>query len=103
MGERLGRGRVRHGEHREVRRYAIADAPRSPHTDHGLGDFERQARAVLDAAAVGIAAAVRPVTQELVQEVAVGPMYLDAVEPSSLGHFGAVAELLNDARQLACL
>lgn len=48
--------------------------------DHGAGDFEREARAVLDAAAVRVGAHVADVLRELVDQVAVGRVDLDAVE-----------------------
>ena len=73
------------------------------HAGNSLGDLERQPRAVRDAAAVGVGALVRAVAQELVQQVAVGAVQLDAVETGGLRILGALAELLDDAADLAGL
>jgi len=48
--------------------------------DYGFGDFQPEARAVLDAAAVAVGALVRDVLGELINEVAIGAVNLDPVE-----------------------
>ena len=98
--ERLDRIGVRHRVAGEVRRELVADALRAPDVDHRFGDFERKPRAVLDAAAIGVGAAVGAVAQELVEQVAVGAVQFDAVEAGGLGVLGRGAELRDDAGQL---
>jgi hypothetical protein len=75
-----------------------ADAVRAPHVDAGVGHFQHQARAVFDRAAVGVGALVGAVLQELVEQVAVGAVDLDAVEAGQLGVFRALAVGRDDAR-----
>ncbi len=52
---------------------------------NGVDDLEREAQAVLDRAAVDVGALVRAVAQELVDQIAVGAVDLDAVEARALG------------------
>src|SRR5258705_6482249 len=59
-----------------------------------LGYFEHQLRPVLDRSAVSIGALVGAVLGELVQEIAVGAMDLDAVETCSKRVRGAALETL---------
>src|SRR5262249_33536912 len=91
---------VRHRIEGAVRGYAIAHAIGSPDIDDGFGDFKRQPRAVFDGAAIGVGAPVRAVAEELVEQIAVRAMQLDAVEACRPGILGASAELLNDAWKL---
>ena len=69
---------------RADRREPDADARSRPDLEDRVDRFEREARAVLDRAAVGILALVRAVAQELVDQVAVGGVDLDAVEAGAL-------------------
>ena len=55
-----------------------------PGLAHRLEDLERQAHAVLEAAAVGIGALVRQRREELMQQVAVRGVQLDHVEAEAL-------------------
>ncbi len=50
----------------------------------GLNEFEREPRTVLDGAAILVRAVVRDVLDELVDEISVRAMQLDAVEPGAL-------------------
>ena len=63
---------------------ADADARFAPHLRDGVDDLQREARAILDSAAVSVVTSVRAVAQELVDEIAVGGMDLDAVEAGPL-------------------
>ena len=62
-----------------------------------LDELAQQAAAVLDGTAVGIGAAVHAVAQELVEQVAVGVMDLDAVEARLLGEARAADVFRDDA------
>ena len=69
----------------------------APDRDDGVRHFQHQPGAVLDRAAVGVGALVAAVLQELVEQIAVGAMHLDAVEAGGLGVLGALAIGLDDA------
>jgi len=73
---------------------------RADRAGHGLHHLEQETHAVLDGAAVGVAAVVDAVAQELVDEVAVGAVHLDAVETGLDGVSRGAAVLLDDARDL---
>ena len=83
------------------RRQVHADPARRPHREHRIGHLQMQARAVLDGSAVGVGALVAAVLQELVEQVAVGAVDLDAVEAGGLGVLRAPAEGLDDGGDLA--
>ena len=72
-----------------ARREMHADPPRAPHRDHSIGDLKKEPGAILDRAAVTVVALVRAVLQELVEQVAVRAVDLDAVEARRLGVLGA--------------
>ena len=74
---------------------------RAPHRDGGIGDLEHQPGTVLDRAAVFIGPMVRAVLQELVEQIAVGAVDLDAVEAGRLGVLGACAKASTIAGDLA--
>ena len=57
-----------------------ADAAGAEDGDGGVGTFEHEAGAVFDGAAVLVGAVVGAVLEELVEEIAVGSVELDAVE-----------------------
>ena len=70
--------------HFAERRYAHTDAIRSPDRCQSLGDFEQQSRSVRHRATVGVSAPVGAGLNELIEQIAVGGMYLDAVEIGGL-------------------
>ncbi len=69
-----------------------ADAAGAEDGDGGVGDFEMETGAVLDGTAVLVSALVATVLEELVEEVAVGSVDFDAVEPGALGILCSAAE-----------
>jgi hypothetical protein len=73
---------------------------RSHTPEDRLRDLDREAGAVGDRAAVGVGAAVRAVLHELVEEVAVGAVDLDAVEPGLLREPRGGRVVAHDARDL---
>jgi hypothetical protein len=72
-------------------RQADADAAGADLGHHGIDHLEREAGAVLDRAAVFVGALVGAVAQELVDQVAVGAVDLDAVEAGADRIGGAAA------------
>lgn len=78
-----------------------ADAAGAPDADGGVGDFEHEPGAVFDGAAELIGAVVGAGLKELVEEIAVGAVDLDAIEAGTLRVFGGAAELLDDEGNLA--
>ena len=64
-----------------LRRDANARARRADGGSDRVDHFEQEARAVLDAAAVSVGALVGAVAQELIDQIAIGAVHLDAVEP----------------------
>jgi hypothetical protein len=65
-----------------------------------LRHLEQEARAIFDRAAVLVRALLGPVLQELIGQVAVGTVNLDAIETCTQRAFGTGSELLDDAREL---
>ena len=66
----------------------------------GIDHLHQETRAVLDAAAVAIGAFVGPVSQKLIDQVAVGGMHLDPVEPGGERITRALRILLDDRGHL---
>lgn len=66
----------------------------------GLGDFEGETGAVLNAAAPGISALVAGVLGELVDQIAVGAVDLDTVEASFDGVLGGLSVVSDEAPDL---
>ena len=99
-GEAVG---IAHAVRIGARREVHADTAGAPHRGDGVRHLQMQTRAVLDGAAVGVGALVAAVLQELVEQVAVGAVDLDAVEARALGVLRALAERLDDAGDLAGL
>src|SRR5690606_3757818 len=90
---------VRHAVMRTGRREAYTHTVRTPGPNDRIDDLKGQARAVLDRPAVGVGAAVGLVLEELLQEIAVGGVDLDAVESSSARALGRAAEIFHDPGQ----
>jgi hypothetical protein len=77
---------------------AHAGATAADLAHHGLHHLEQQACAVFDGAAVGVGALVGAALEELVQQVAVGAVHLDAVEAGGpAGRPCGAAIVVNDA------
>lgn len=81
-------------------READAGAVRADGVDDGLGDLEGEARTLLDAAAPGVGAVVAGVLDELVDEVAVGGVDLDAVEAGRDGVPGRLRVVADEGPDL---
>jgi hypothetical protein len=77
-----------------------ADAAGAEDGDGCVGAREHEAGAIFDGTAVLVGAVVGAVLKELVEEVAVGSMKLDAVEASELGVLRAAAKGLDDGFDL---
>ena len=82
-----------------VRSEADADAVRREDLHDSVDDLPQQPEAVLDAPAVGVGALVRLRLQELVEQVAVRRVDLDAVEARGLGALRRLDVVLDDAGQ----
>ena len=76
---------------------------RADRGDDGLGHLDHEAGAVLRRTAVGVGALVGAVGEELLQQVAVGRVQLDAVEAGRDRAAGGVDELLDHRGQLVGL
>ena len=98
--EGLGRVGVGHVIEHATGRETDAHAIRAPDGDDGTGDFERQARAGGEGITIAVGAGVGATAQELVEEVTVGVMDLDAVEAGFLGEAGALDVFGDDAGDL---
>src|SRR5471030_445555 len=79
-----------------ARRDAHADALGAPDRRQRVDQLQHEAGAVLDRAAVGVAALVAAVLQELIGQVTVGAVQLDTVEAGLQRHLGGVAEVFDD-------
>src|SRR3546814_17791454 len=73
------------------------------HRDQRLGDFAEQADAVFDRAAIVVVAQIAAIAQELVDQIAVGPVQLHAVEAGALPILGGLCIIGADHRDLAAL
>ncbi len=82
-------------------RQVHANAVRPPYRDGSVGHFEQEAGAVLDRAAVLVRPMVRTVLEELVRQVAVGAVDLDAVEAGDPGVLSGLAIGFDDVGDLA--
>jgi hypothetical protein len=74
----------------------VSDPLRTPHAAHGLDDFERETRAFLDAAAIGIGAPVEDVAKELVEQTR-WRRAIRAVESAVLAFFRRSSKLTDNA------
>jgi len=77
-----------------------ADPARPPDGHHGVRHFEQEAGAILDRSAIAVVAPVAAVLQELVEQIAVRAMDLDAVEPGLFRVLGAMSIGFDDVRKL---
>ena len=101
--EGLFRRAVRHVVETLPGRDPVAHPVGAPDLRHRPGDLDGQAQTVLDRPAIGVGARVGAVADELVEQVAVAAMDLDGVEPSLQRVARALAELVDDARDLVGL
>ena len=92
---RIAVGDIVGGRHR---RDADAGALGAGYRGHHLGHFQHQLGAVLDRSAIGIGALVGAVLGELIEQIAVGAVDLDAVETGGQRILGAALEILDDPR-----
>jgi hypothetical protein len=76
---------------------ADGDAAVSPDGDESGDDFEQEARAVFNGAAVLVGAVVAVVLEKLIDEVAVGGVQLDAVKAGIPGALRGLTVVLDDA------
>ena len=86
--------------HLAHRRQPHADAIKPPDLHQGLRDLEQQSRAVLDRAAMGVGAPVGAGLDELIEQIAVGGVDLDAIEIGGLGVTGRAFILRHDVGHL---
>ncbi|MCY1515443.1 hypothetical protein D9M68_500300 [compost metagenome] len=80
--------------HRPVRRKCRAN---------GLEDFKREAHAVFQRSTIVVCATVGEGRQELMQEIAVGSVNLDSVQPESGGAPGGIGEGRADLRKAGAI
>ncbi len=73
-----------------------AHAAGAPDGDDGVRHFEHEPGAILDFPAIPVCALVRAVLQELVEQIPVRAVDLDAVEPGRLRVLGAAPISLDD-------
>ena len=97
MVEQGLRVRIRDVVGRRHRRDADAGAIGAGLRCDGPGDFQHQPRAVLDRAAIGIGALVGAVLGELLEQIAVGAVDLDAVEAGFERILRGALEIVDDA------
>ena len=79
------------------RREADAYAALVPNGQNRVGHFKRESGAVLDRLAIAVGALVRPVFQELIDQIPVRAMNFDAVKAGPLGVFRRFHIVGNDA------
>src|ERR1035437_3964015 len=78
-------------------------APRAPNGDHRIGHFKHEPSAVLNGSAVFVGAMVGSVLKKLVEQVAIGSVYLHAIKASQFRVLGSLAKSLDDAWNLGAL
>ena len=87
----------RHVVEHAVGRQTNADLVLADRRDRRIDDLKHKAHAVLDRAAVAVGALVRIWADELLEQIAVGPMQLDAVESRRHGVFRRLRKLRDGA------
>ena len=75
----------------------VAHAICTPYADDGIGDFQRQPRAILDGAAVLIRALVGGILQKLIEQVTVRAMDFDAIKARALRVLGSKPKRRHDS------
>src|SRR3984957_4873512 len=86
--------------HLAHRRQPYANAIRPPDPYQGLWDLEQESRPVLDRAAIGVGASVGAGLDELIEQIAIGGVDLDAVEIGGPGVYGRAFILRHDVGHL---
>ena len=71
------------------------------HSGYGFNHLQQKSGAIFDRATVGAFSMVGAITQELVQQIAVGAMNLNTVKAGALGILGGGAETVDDGRDFA--
>ena len=69
----------------------------------GIGNFKHKTCAVFNRTAVFVCAAIGTILQKLIEQIAIGSVYLHAVKAGQLRVLGSFAEGFNDARDFGCL
>ncbi len=100
--ERDGVG-IAHIAEGAVGREPYADASLAPHVDRDVDRFHQQPGAVFNRAAVFVGAVIGLVFEELVEQVSVGRVNLNAIKSAGFGVLGALAVVGQDGRQLGDL
>ncbi|OIQ76581.1 hypothetical protein GALL_417340 [mine drainage metagenome] len=91
---------VRHVVEAILRAQPYADSVAGPDLDNGIDDIHQQRQALPWRAAIGVCALVAPVTQELVDQVTIGPVDFHPIEARFLGLPRGVPELIDHAQDL---
>src|ERR1035438_3681356 len=86
-----------------ARRQMHAHALGAPNRDHSIGDLKHQSGAVLNRSAIFICTTIGSVLQKLIEQIAIGPVYLHTVKASHLCVLCSIAEGLDDARNFGRL
>ena len=81
-----------------ARRQMHAHALGLPNRDHRIGDLEHESGAVFNRSAICVGTMIGPVLQELIEQVAIGPVYLHTVKASKFCVLRSFAEGLDDTR-----
>ncbi len=83
-----------------MRRNSIPDSFCTKYVLYSFCDFKRKACAILQTTAVLICSMVGAVSQELVQQIAVGAMNFDTVKASRFCILGSYSKLIDDVWNL---
>ena len=77
----------------------------APHGGHRFNDIQQKASPISDRATIRVRASIGVVLEELIDQITVGGMHLDAVEAGDLGSFRRFPVFVDKARyfrQLDC-
>ena len=86
-----------------ARRQMHAHARCAPNRDHRIGNFKHEPGAVFNRSTVFVGTMISSVLQELIEQVAIGPVYLRSVKACQFGVLGSFSEGFNNARNFGCL